>query len=241
MMMKNSSNFADLAQYNFISKTEQISLSGFSDVLWECQYNPEHYDDQLFTKLGISFPEEIRRSIVKRKAEFLSGRHCAQLALKQLGYDNTEIPIGDRRAPRWPHGLKGSITHAGNIALCALSINSESVGIDYELLITDKTATGIKGNIVNLMEEARLSYSGMSINHWLTIAFSIKESLFKALYPIVNQYFDFLDAEITNINEKEQILSLTLKRDLCTDVRSGQIFNGRYYFHRSGILTLMEY
>ena len=60
-------------------------------------------------------PEErgaVAKAVPKRVAQFTAGRVCARRALAQLG--NTEpVPIlmGEDRAPQWPAGYVGSISH----------------------------------------------------------------------------------------------------------------------------------
>ena len=59
-------------------------------------------------------PEEapaIARAIPKRQAEFAAGRRAARAALTTLGHPAQAIPVGDRRAPIWPQGTVGAITH----------------------------------------------------------------------------------------------------------------------------------
>ena len=47
----------------------------------------------------------------KRVREFESGRAYAKRALAMLGMHNVDLPIGPNRAPLWPSGVVGSITH----------------------------------------------------------------------------------------------------------------------------------
>ena len=63
----------------------------------------------------------------------------------------------------------------------------------------------------------RLHSSGegrISIQNALTLIFSAKESLFKALYPSVGYYFDFKDAEITEVNYTQTFLKFRLLKSL---------------------------
>ncbi|MBN1173619.1 MAG: 4'-phosphopantetheinyl transferase, partial [Micromonosporaceae bacterium] len=59
-------------------------------------------------------PEEaplVARAVPRRRAEFTTGRHCARLALASLGVEPAAILAGPDRAPRWPAGIVGTITH----------------------------------------------------------------------------------------------------------------------------------
>lgn len=59
-------------------------------------------------------PEEeplIAKSVDKRRNEFITVRHCARLALQQLGLPPVPILKGETGEPCWPDGVVGSLTH----------------------------------------------------------------------------------------------------------------------------------
>jgi len=240
MISTNVSSKAENKRH-FISEVQPITEFSLQSQLFECEFNPKEYNDHLFETLAVIPPESIHSAKDKRKAEFLAGRYCAQQTLKHHGYKNVNIPVGQDRCPQWPEGIAGSITHAGNRAICAISRVSFGIGIDYELPIADKTANEIKNLIVGESEKELFSNLGLPFADLLTLTFSIKESLFKALYPRVKKYFDFLDAELFDIDLSQQKISLRLQKDLNSEAKSGQTFNGKYHFHKGGILTLIEY
>ena len=53
----------------------------------------------------------IARSVAKRRNEFVTVRHCARLALGELGVPPAPILKGDKGEPCWPDGVVGSLTH----------------------------------------------------------------------------------------------------------------------------------
>ena len=55
-------------------------------------------------------PEPLRAAAPKRQREFLAGRHCAAHALRTAGLPET-VGLQDR-APIWPKGAVGSISHS---------------------------------------------------------------------------------------------------------------------------------
>jgi 4'-phosphopantetheinyl transferase EntD len=70
----------------------------------------------------------------ERRREFGTVRWCARKALRQLGVPAVPIlPDGDR-APRWPVGVVGSLTHCAGYraAVVARSGELRGVGIDAE-------------------------------------------------------------------------------------------------------------
>src|SRR6202008_5131954 len=59
-------------------------------------------------------PEEeplIAKSVAKRRNEFVTVRHCARIALGELGVPPVPILKGDKGEPCWPDGVVGSLTH----------------------------------------------------------------------------------------------------------------------------------
>ena len=45
---------------------------------------------------------------------------AARAALTALGHQACAIPVGERRAPDWPRGVVGTITHDKGAALAAV-------------------------------------------------------------------------------------------------------------------------
>ncbi|MCR9029132.1 enterobactin synthase subunit EntD [Citrobacter amalonaticus] len=120
---------------------------------------------------------QLARAWRKRKAEHLAGRIAAVHALREWGHKN--VPgIGEQRQPLWPHGLFGSISHGATTALAVVS--RQPVGVDIETIFTPQTAAELASSIVTETEKVRLEGSGLRFEQALTLAFSAKESAFKA-------------------------------------------------------------
>jgi 4'-phosphopantetheinyl transferase EntD len=75
---------------------------------------------------------------VERMRELETGRTYARRALSQLGINNVELPVGPDRAPLWPIGIVGSLTHVRGRqeGHCAVAVGRSSsfraIGIDVE-------------------------------------------------------------------------------------------------------------
>src|SRR5204862_697538 len=83
------------------------------------------------------YPEEtaaVVRAVPKRAAEFARGRACARAALAQLGVSSAPLPVGPERAPIWPEGFVGSVTHCRGLvaAVAARSARVSALGLDAE-------------------------------------------------------------------------------------------------------------
>jgi 4'-phosphopantetheinyl transferase EntD len=74
-----------------------------------------------------------------RRLEFKTGRAYAKRALSKLGCGPVELPVGADKAPTWPLGVRGSITHTSGTAgghVAAAVARSDavgSIGIDAEV------------------------------------------------------------------------------------------------------------
>jgi 4'-phosphopantetheinyl transferase EntD len=74
-----------------------------------------------------------------RTVEFKTGRAYAKRALSRLGLHHVELPVGPNRAPVWPSGVSGSITHTagltrGHVAVAVARTDAvSSIGIDAEV------------------------------------------------------------------------------------------------------------
>lgn len=126
----------------------------------------------------------VAKAIAKRKTEFSAGRDAARDALGQLGLSTVEIPVGKRRAPVWPEGICGSITHSDALCIAAVARQSDfgSIGIDAE------HDTPLKDDLRSaILHESELHVSGAKAIE----LFSMKEALFKALFPLCDELFGF--------------------------------------------------
>jgi 4'-phosphopantetheinyl transferase EntD len=230
----------------FISQCQSVNLADFSGHCVSCQFDIEQYSDGLFHHFNIPLPASLALAVNKRKAEFLAGRFCAKQALNMWGITQAHVPIGQHRAPQWPAGVCGAITHNHTqqaTALCAVSREARGVGIDLESILEAGQAAILAPNIINSAERELIMNLGIGdvFPTWLTLIFSAKESLFKALYSQVGDYFDFLDVELTHINTQQQCVALSLNRDLGSSLDSGQSFIVYYQIVNSQVLTHMEH
>ena len=74
-----------------------------------------------------------------------------------------------------------------------------------------------------------------------TLLFSAKESLFKALFYQVGDWFDFDAARLTSVNSEEQVFTLQLTRTLAPHLFAGRRFCGTYRAFGDELLTLIAW
>lgn len=130
-----------------------------------------------------------------RLREFRHGRHCARRALAALGLPPTAIPVGAGRAPDWPPGIVGSISHAGPwaLAVAAPLARLRSLGADLEAALP-------------LDPPLQPMIATPAERHWLAmqfpaaepgkLAFCAKESAYKCLWPVERRFIEFLEIEL---------------------------------------------
>lgn len=132
----------------------------------------------------------------KRRREFQAGRACARRVLAQLGYPEQALAVGAHRQPLWPQGVVGSITHCGDFcaAVGAPSTQFAGLGIDVE---EDSALDESLLDVVCTPRERQAVTGLASPLHQAKAVFSIKESLFKAHFPLLQRWIDFLDVELS--------------------------------------------
>lgn len=144
------------------------------------------------------FPVEaaaVANAVPERRREFGTVRYCAREALRQIGMPAAPIlPDGDR-APRWPVGVVGSMTHCAGYRAAAVARSGElcGLGIDAEphAPIPDATLELV------LRDEERTRLRALADAepdlHWDRILFCAKEAVYKAWFPLTRRWLDFDD------------------------------------------------
>ncbi len=223
----------------FITDIDIKSIN--SATVYECRvrFNKEYYNDDLFASFEIQLPNTLICSGLERKAEFLAGRIAAKEALKYLGVFNYQVLIDELRQPIWPKGLAGSITHTQSIAICsAASIQKVGeIGIDAEHWIDKKVASEIQNEIVTIKELFNLSGLRWPFNHKLTLCFSIKESLYKALSAFTAENDHYYDLEIIGVSPSINSIQVKLLTKKSKKYIKGYVFFCGYTEYSEFITT----
>ena len=150
---------------------------------------------------SVLLPEEYRyiaAAAPKRRAEFATGRFCARLALERFALGSAALLVDPDRAPCWPPGILGSITHTDGY--CAVVVASEKnlrgVGLDAEIVRSVELA--LAPQILTDNEMRRLVNRPLATQQIsLALAFSAKEAVFKCQFPMTRSWIDFREVEIS--------------------------------------------
>lgn len=161
---------------------------------------PEHFAAAACA-IGAVRPEEVlwpeewaqaRPFHPSRRHEFAAGRVAARRTLALLGRQPGALPIGPGRAPIWPPGVIGSISHAQDVALAAAGPHGRiaALGIDIE------RCHALSSELAALVITAADSPAADP-----TLLFSIKESAFKCLYSSAGRVIDYVETKVTIMEE----------------------------------------
>jgi len=139
----------------------------------------------------------IGKAIEKRRREFMAGRAAARAAMAAIDMPEIAIEAGPDRAPVWPYGLVGSISHSGCVALAVVARAEDvvSIGLDVE------DAAPLQNDLMRLIltgpERDRIAH--MTKPDQLELGKSIfvaKECAYKAQYPLSRELIGFKSMEI---------------------------------------------
>ncbi len=201
------------------------------------RFDPACLDLEDFDRCGIAAP----RGVGKRQTEYLAGRLCAHEALRLACGKGAVIPSNEDRSPAWPAGCVGSITHGGGWAgaVVALTTHWRGLGLDVERRLNVGRADRLMEEILTPYE--RQGYSTLDDAERalkVTLTFSLKESLFKALYPLVRTRFYFEHAELVHLGQ-DGSARLRLLTDLSPEWRQGAEVDGQFLCFEGYLLSLV--
>lgn len=145
-------------------------------------------------------PEEARlvaRALPLRRREFSAGRACARLGLSRLGFPAAPLLSGPDRAPIWPQGAVGSITHSAGYCAAAVARESEVRGLGIDAEANQPLPEGVAELVCTASEQAWAAVAPGNEVNWPTLIFSAKESVYKAWHAVTGQWLGYLDAELS--------------------------------------------
>lgn len=139
----------------------------------------------------------VARAVPKRRREFYAGRMAAHRAMEALGRLPEPVPMGADRAPIWPDGIVGTVSHCRDacVAVLGLSADYQALAVDIE---PDEALPEDVAETVCLPTErdwlGRLPEGERA--RAARLIFSAKECAFKLQYPVTRKLLDFKDVEI---------------------------------------------
>ncbi len=159
---------------------------------------------------AIELPGALEGAIDKRRQEYLAGRISARLALVDLlgaAASNGNLEADDDDVPLWPEGVVGSISHGAGYGFAAVAAASRyrGLGVDVERVVSTQQATRLGGRVLTdgEMELRHGKFGGLTEAEMFTLAFSAKESAYKALFPVHRRVLGFSDVELERRDSAE--------------------------------------
>lgn len=133
-----------------------------------------------------------------RRREFGTGRYCARLAMRRLGLPDMPILVGPGRAPVFPKGVVGSISHSATQCAAVVALRESgvaSIGVDIEVF--EPLKEEVVDTICTRSERAWLRGQSQHARDLLATAiFSAKECVYKCQYSMTGEMLDFDAIEI---------------------------------------------
>ncbi|MEE8659271.1 hypothetical protein CGLAMM_05940 [Acetobacteraceae bacterium EV16G] len=182
-------------------------------------------------------PPSFKDAHLTRRRAFLAGRYCALRALRDGGFDGP-APLHrlENGLVDWPASRVGSISHSRTwaISLVAPQNDGDAIGVDIEQIIGMETANNI-ASLVASPREWRLMQERGDFPSGVTLVFSAKEALFKALFPATLQFENFDAAALTSVTPVALVFALT--KDWSSRWRCGGRITVRYQFFEDHVVT----
>jgi len=217
-------NLPDLEQ----SRCEFKSILPFGVKFHMIDAAPE--DFELYSKEK----EHTSRMATKRLNDFRASRFCARRCLSQLGIEPFALLSRSNRAPIWPDGIIGSISHTTNLCAAAVIEKNGVTGIGIDVETTKPINMDILDMICSNNEIKRLKKQGDPLILG-KVVFSIKESIFKCFNPRFDHWLDFKDVNL-ELSMKDKRYHMNFREKVEPELKNCTI-NGHWFLGQKFILS----
>lgn len=226
----------------FLTSIQSLDTDLAAVTAVSARFDLERYNPGLYACAGIHCPPAIAGAVPSRQAEYLAGRWLSQQLWARRNLAPVQIYSGAHRQPIWPRGWIGSISHTATAAVSCLARSCDVglLGLDLEIWLAPEVANKISATIVDRQEARYLAMQG-PFEQMLTLAFSAKESLFKAVYPQVGRYFDFDAARLVEMHWPSGRLALTVTQDLSPSIKAGTLLEGYFQIWAGAVFTILAH
>lgn len=184
-----------------------------------------------FKNHGVFYPDFLKTCVSKRKAEYLAGRLCAKKLFEFVGHATSGFQLipQSNGLPTWPNQWLGSISHTHDSAVVGITNHSDynNLGLDLECIMENDTARSIASQVLT-KDELSQFLSTLDFKMLLTLIFSIKESIYKALYSEIMEIFDFDAFTVTDIDLQNSRFEAKLNYNLNQKYSKGFTLSGNF-------------
>lgn len=137
---------------------------------------------------------QIAAAVEPRKREYAAVRELARALLSDFGQPPQPIPNLPSRAPLFPPGFVGSLSHGADHALAVMACERDLLSIGCDIEPRDPLPTGVAGHVMRPSERAALR----DFPAWFDrLVFSAKEAAFKAQHRLSGGFPELHEIAIT--------------------------------------------
>ncbi len=183
----------------------------------------------------------IARAVESRRCEFVTTRRCAREALGRLGVAPLAIRPGERREPRWPSGVVGSMTHCAGYRAAAVARTGVVAGLGIDAEPHQPLPAGLEPSVMVDVEPTMLTrlvatHPGI---HWNRMLFSAKEAVYKAWFPLTRRWLGFEDVRLAINPAGSFTARLSVNGTRVDDGPALAALHGRFLIARDLIVTVV--
>ncbi|MES1973384.1 MAG: 4'-phosphopantetheinyl transferase superfamily protein [Pseudomonadota bacterium] len=169
-----------------------------------------------------------------RKREYAAVRELARALLSEFGQAPQPIPSLPSRAPLFPPGFVGSLSHGADRALAVMARERDLLSIGCDIEPREPLPIGVAGHVLRPSERAALR----DFPAWFDrLVFCAKEAAFKAQHQLSGAFPEFHEIAITFDGKGIELLA-----ELCVDAGPlpyGTRFAGTAFIAESWIATFV--
>nr|PMJ81218.1 hypothetical protein BCU13_21775 [Vibrio lentus] len=210
-----------VAEFNF---QKECNCKAKGIEIHVAQFDQQSFDDNLFYITNVYCPIAITQSVDKRKAEYFAGRYLVARGLKSLGFSHKPLEPNIDRSPRLPNGVIGSISHSNDLATVAVlpssHTNKENIGVDIQHRISHEVCDDIENIVATVQEVDLVVRYGLTRAEAVTLLFSAKEAIYKALARFVSRGLDFNSAILIAIDKNT--VQFELSKDITSQISDSE-------------------
>jgi 4'-phosphopantetheinyl transferase EntD len=149
-------------------------------------------------------PEEqpaFAASVAKVRRASGAARIVARQLMQKAGVAPLPIPKSTGGMPGWPPGLVGSLAHDPDVAVAAIAAARDFQGVGVDVEPPEPLGDDLLGIVASNKESEQVAGDPLGGR----LLFSVKEAVYKAVYPLDRQFLDHHDVEVDLLTETASI------------------------------------
>lgn len=210
-------------------------------LLAQARFDVNLYHDPLSLAWHLPLPSALQQAVKKRRAEFLASRWLTREVMRLYAIPDFQLQNHSDRSPRWPSGIQASLSHTEGAVALAVTRQPLCVGVDIETIMSARTAEETAAMLMSEKEQARLRTLPLPFPQAATLLFSLKESLYKALWPQLHQPMDFHQASLLEADLTAQTAVLCLNQTFSPVFTQGTRLEASFQLEADRVLTVLTH